>query len=139
MPRVIFASFAYLLVVLFVSFSFFELNPPLVQLFAVSFIVLLICILVVFSTKIIHFHPNDGDFIQEVVIKLDGHVEVEHNQYEMHVNSRVGLLGCWLTLQNGEHNKLKLDTLFIVKNSVSNKNYARLCRIINRKNLNTHH
>lgn len=139
LPRVIFVSFAYLLVVLLVSFSFFELNPPLIQLFAVSFIVLLICILCVFSTRFIGFNPNDRHFIQEIVIQLDGHIEVEHNQYEMHVNSRVGLFGCWLVLQNSFNKKLKPDTLFIVKNSVSKQSYARLCRIINRNNLNTNH
>lgn len=118
------------------SVLLFELNPPLVQLFVVTSIFLLVCVLSFFSSSFISFIEKPSGFENELIIDLDGCVELDKKTYVMHINSRVGLLGCWLRLNGEQGSKVKSKTLFIVKNSVSMPNYSRLCKIIKRQGVN---
>jgi len=132
LPRVLFISFVYLLVVLITGVLLFTFNPPLIQLFVVCSIIFLVCVLSFFSSTFIRFIDKPGNFKGELILHSDGHIELESKMYLMHINSRVGLLGCWLSLRSEQGSNMKSETLFIVKNSVSMLNYSRLCRVIKR-------
>jgi len=68
--------------------------------------------------------------VRELIIQTNGTVELNKHVYTLHLNSRVGLFGCWLHLESKQGVSKERETLFIAKNSVSIHNYCRLCRII---------
>lgn len=138
LPRVLFILFVCLLAVLIISVLLFELNPVLTQLFVVCSITLLICVLNLFSSKLIRFIEKPSGFKNELIIYSDNSIELDKKRYLMHINSRVGLLGCWLSLTSEQGGQAKSKTLFIVKNSVSILNYSRLCRTIKRNTFNAY-
>lgn len=58
----------------------------------------------------------------------------------LHVNSRVGILGCWLVFIRVKNSQNLIDDthqpFFIFKDSLSAQDYSRLCRVINHLNQN---
>jgi|GEM_PF-1566901 len=165
MPRILLVSTVYLLGVILTSVMLFEQNPALVQFFAVVALILLVVTL--YLSKSVspclnlnkclnnnqsnNVNTNAPDklcsdwlhkqyFLKELTLLPDALVEFDKKQYQLHLNSRVGLLGCWLCLTS-QHNektnskvkpKIRTKTHFIYKNSVSKVHYAQLCRVIKR-------
>jgi len=74
-----------------------------------------------------------------LVLHENGEVDCKQGScFTLGTNSRVGWLGCWLLLKkekiamsNGFTEKQL--SLFFFKDSMSNQDYVRLCRHINRK------
>jgi len=161
MPRILLVSTVYLLGVILTSVALFEQNSTLVQFFAVIALTLLVVTL--YLSKSFNYcldkrlnnnqsnnvNNNTPDalysagrhkqhFLKEITLLPDALVELDKKQYQLHLNSRVGLLGCWLCLTS-QHNqkakskiKIRTQTHFIYKNSVSKVHYAQLCRVIKR-------
>lgn len=140
LPRVIIFSVIYLLVVILTSVLLFEFNPALIQLFATTAMILFIVVVGFFSASFSKLRGSPQYFLQEFILLPDGFVELEGKVYKMQLNSRIGILGCWLCLTGEENNKpngrKKSETHFIFKSSVSDYHYSQLCRMIKR---NTFH
>lgn len=85
-----------------------------------------------------YFIEKPSGFKNELIIHSDNSIELDKQTYLMHINSRIGLLGCWLSLTCEQGSQVKSETLFIAKNSVSMLNYSRLCRAIKRNTFNAH-
>ena len=74
---------------------------------------------------------------QFLVLHDNGKVSVgEQKELTMHLNSRIGWFGCWLTLIHVPQGieptppKKTIDSLYIFKDQLSSRDYARLCRHI---------
>ena len=136
LPLIISLSTVYLLVVVLASILVFELNPPLVQLFFVTAILSFIVVIGLCSSRFSNVREKSCYFIKEIILLPNGVVEIDNTQYQMHLNSRIGFLGCWLCLINEQEKQTKSDTIFIFKDSVSEESYSRLCRVIKRNTAN---
>ncbi len=86
---------------------------------------------------------DKGLTLTHFVLHVDGRcIFYPETEYAITQASRVGLLGCWLVLtrKQGEHQahyKTATKHLFIFIDSVSSKDYARLCRTIYRTKTNS--
>jgi len=74
-------------------------------------------------------------FLNEITLFPDGVVEIHGEQCQMHLNSRIGVLGCWLCLAEKGDARANSKTLFIFKSNVSEYHYSQLCRVIKRNTL----
>ncbi|WP_426359827.1 hypothetical protein ACPUVO_06270 [Pseudocolwellia sp. HL-MZ19] len=125
-------SVIYLLTVVVASILIFEFKPLLAQLIFVAAIMLFIVVLCLFPSRFSSVRDKPCYFLKEITLSPDGIVEINNNSYRMHLNSRMGFLGCWLCLTNEKSDKVKTNTLFIFKSSVSQQHYSQLCRVIKR-------
>lgn len=132
LPLIIIVSIVYLLTVALASILLFELNPPLVQFFFVMAIMLFIVVIGLCGSRFSKVREQNRYFVKELTLLPNGVVEIGSKQHQMHLNSRIGFLGCWLCLTSKQEIKRGVKTLFIFKNSVSDESYSRLCRIIKR-------
>jgi len=67
-----------------------------------------------------------------------GFCQFGQQYFQLLANSKTSFLGCWLVLSSVEKTLVisaEQKKLFIYKDSLSNQDYARVCRII--KHLNT--
>jgi len=115
-----------------VSILLFELNPPLVQFFFVMAIMIFIVVIGLCGSRLSKVRVQNRYFVKELNLLPNGVVEIDNKQHQMHVNSRIGFLGCWLCLTSNQEVKRGVKTLFIFKSSVSEQSYSRLCRVIKR-------
>lgn len=119
---------------------YFESNPSIVQFIAITAVTVLVLALSFFSEKLAHITHTEPSSIQEYVFYTNGIVELNNalNQelFTMGINSRIGFLGCWLQLQKVDSKHTVSMTRFIFKNSVSDYEYAQLCRMIKRNTSN---
>lgn len=69
--------------------------------------------------------------INNIEVLLSGICQFDqYNQWKIAGNSRINWLGCYLVLVSNNSEKKLKQTLFIYRDSVSKKDYSRLCRII---------
>ncbi|XPF93652.1 hypothetical protein ACM9HF_16745 [Colwellia sp. RE-S-Sl-9] len=122
----------YLLAVMLTSVLLFELNPVLIQLLATTAIIFFMVVISFFSASYSKVRSTPQYFLKELILLPDNIVELNKQQYEMGLNSRVGIFGCWLCLSCEKDNKVKSETHFIFKSSVSDYHYSQLCRVIKR-------
>lgn len=118
------------------SILLFELNPALIQLLSITAIILFMVVISFVSASFSKVRATPQYFLKELILLPDSMVELDKQQYEMDLNSRIGIFGCWLCLNSVKGNKVKSETHFIFKSSVSNYHYSQLCRMIKR---NTFH
>lgn len=72
-------------------------------------------------------------------IEFNDFGEVRLNQtegYRLLPSSRLSWLGCWLLLMDTSVNNRKTKVIFVYKDSLTRREYTRLCRWVLRFNLN---
>ena len=126
------ASVIYLLTVVVTSILIFEFKPLLAQFIFVAAITLFIVVISLYHSRFSSVRDDPRYFLKEITLLPEGIVEIDNNSYQMHLNSRIGFLGCWLCLTRGMDGKVSTETLFIFKSSVSQRHYSQLCRVIKR-------
>jgi hypothetical protein len=114
------------------SIFLFEWYPFMVQAFSVTAIMLLMVVIGLFNARFSKVRENPLYFRKELILLPDSTIELNKQQYEIGLNSRIGILGCWLCLRCSKGNKVKSETHFIFKSSVSDYHYSQLCRVIKR-------
>lgn len=130
-------SCAFLLLVGLLALSFFESTPVLVLSLFIGVVVLLCLSISIIATKQ-SSNINAKPVIPFISFGLTVNGEVllsSGEEYHLHSSSRHGLFGCWLVLIANDKDTPYRKSLFIFKDSVSAKDYARLCRTITRNNL----
>ena len=126
------ASVIYLLTVVVTSILIFEFKPLLAQFIFVAAIMLFIVVISLYHSRFCSVRDDPRYFLKEITLLPEGIVEIDNNSYQIHLNSRIGFLGCWLCLTRGMDGKVSTETLFIFKSSVSQRHYSQLCRVIKR-------
>ena len=127
-----------LLFVALLAVYFFESAPSLVLSVSIGFILLLFLGGNIRALKQSHRYIEKTASIPLLCLDLTIEGEVlfsSDEKYFIHPSSRCGLFGCWLILMPDNGEKPKRNSLFVFKDSVSPKNYARLCRTITRNHL----
>ncbi len=132
LPRILVIAVIYLLTVTVASILIFEFNSFFAQFLFVAAIMLIIVVISLYRSQFSKRREQPCYFLKEVTLLPKGVVEIDDNQYQMHLNSRIGLLGCWLCLAQKEGSKVKIKTLFIFRSSISQYHYSQLCRVIKR-------
>jgi len=125
-----------LVLCLVVVLCFFESNMRLVQNIIVPLLIFILSAFSFFNCKYRAIEPKH--FSEKYQFELNESGEMTFDQskkFSLHINSRVGILGCWLILENASQGKKNIKRLFIFKDAVSSDNYSRLCRTINRNAL----
>lgn len=125
-------SVIYLLTVVVASILIFEFKPLLAQFIFVAAIMLFIVVVSLYQSRFSSVRDDSCYFLKEITLLPEGIVEIDNNSYQMHLNSRIGFLGCWLCLTEERGGKISTETLFIFKSSVSQRHYSQLCRVIKR-------
>ncbi|GHF84476.1 protein YgfX [Thalassotalea marina] len=72
-------------------------------------------------------------------IELNDSGEIQLNQcgqYQLLASSRLTWIGCWLLLKDAQSGDKKITYLFVFKDSLSGRDYARLCRWVLRFKFN---
>ena len=126
------ASVIYLLTVVVTSILIFEFNPSVAQFIFVTAIMLFIVVIALYHSRFSTLRDQSCYFLKEINLLPDNIIEMDGNSYQMHLNSRMGFLGCWLCLTPQKVSKVKTETLFIFRSSVSQYHYSQLCRVIKR-------
>ena len=127
-----------LLLSVLLTLYFFEYDPALVLSIFISLIILLCFGVGIKAIKQSNYDFNTNSRIPFISLELTIQGQVlfpSGDKYYIHPSSRSGLLGCWFVLVPDDEKESLRKSLFIFKDSVSPKNYARLCRTITRNNI----
>ncbi len=121
-----------LVICLLAAIGLFQVNMVLVQ-----YIVLPALIVVIAAANFVYSKNKNvalDSSLPIFTLEIDdrGDVVFDGCNFNLHLNSRISILGCWLVLENSSMPKTELAKLLIFKDSVSTQSYSRLCRAINR-------
>lgn len=113
---------------------YFEQNPTLTQSAFIMFALFLCLFTGAITYKRLEYKKQQSGLpLISFELTIEGDVNFSVNEkYSIHTNSRTGIWGCWLELIPNDGLKHNKKSIFIFKNSVSAKSYARICRAITR-------
>jgi len=114
-----------------------------VTLISFSYAYILALVILIASLLYISIYislENNEDFTHYLSITTDGLLTInnEKMEYQLLATSRLGFIGCWLTLQkrsvlvnsSKKTPQVTLRELFIFRDSLSEQDYARLVNVL---------